>query len=82
MGVVGIVEVAVSGSLALALVVALAKGRWTLVLAGLLLLFPLWWYAAVALAAPDSWWSRHFYRGAKLERAQAYHDKWSRRFAE
>jgi hypothetical protein len=79
--VLGIVEVILSGSLVLALPVAMAKGRWTLVLSGLVLLFPLWWYGAIALAAPDSWWSR-FYRGAKLERARAYHDKWSRRFAE
>jgi hypothetical protein len=77
-----IVEVVVSSSLVLALVVAIAKGRWTLILSGLLLLFPLWWYAAITLAAPDSWWSRHFYRGAKLERARVYHDKWSRQFAE
>jgi hypothetical protein len=78
----GVVEIALTCSLVLALAVTIAKGRRTLVLAGLLLLFPLWWYGAIALAAPDSWWSRRFYRGEKLERAKAYHDKWSRRFAE
>lgn len=78
----GVVEVAICCSLVVGLAVTIAKGRRTLVLAGLLLLFPLWWYGAIALAAPDSWWSRRFYRGAKLERARAYHEKWSRRFAE
>jgi hypothetical protein len=58
------------------------KGRWTILLAGLCLLFPLFWYAAFALAAPDSWWSRRFYRGAKLERATEFQERWSRRFAE
>ena len=82
MGLIGILEVTLVGSLGLGVTVAIAKGRWTLVLAGLLLLFPLWWYAAFALAAPDSWWSRRFYQGAKLERARIYHEKWSRRFAE
>jgi len=82
MSLLAIAEVVLSGSLVLALLVAMAKGRWALVLSGLVLLFPLWWYGAIALAAPDSWWSRRFYRGAKLKRARAYHDKWSRRFAE
>jgi len=81
MSILTIVELAVTATLVVALLVAMAKGRWTLVLAGLLLLFPLWWYAAVALAAPDSWWSRRFYRGEKLERARAFDDKWARRFA-
>jgi hypothetical protein len=62
--------------------VTMLKGRWTLVLAGLCLLFPLLWYGAFALAAPGSWWSRRFYRGDKLERAAAFHDRWARRFAE
>ena len=58
------------------------KGRWTLILSGLLLLFPLWWYGAFAFAAPDSWWSRRFYDDAKLDRARAYQLKWSTRFGE
>jgi hypothetical protein len=58
------------------------KGRWTLVLAGLCLLFPLLWYGAFALAAPDSWWARHFYGEAKLERARAYTSRWASAFRE
>ena len=63
-------------------VVTMLKGRWTLILAGLCLLFPLVWYGAFALAAPESWWSRRFYRGEKLERARAYQSRWGRRFAD
>ncbi len=63
-------------------VVTMLKGRWTLILAGLCLLFPLVWYGAFALAAPESWWSRRFYRGEKLERARAYQARWGRRFAD
>jgi hypothetical protein len=62
--------------------VAMLKGRWTLILAGLLLVFPLIWYGAFALASPTSWWSRRFYRGDKLDRAIAFQDKWSNRFAQ
>jgi hypothetical protein len=58
------------------------KGRWTVILAGLLLVFPLWWYTAFAYAAPDSWWSRRFYRGDKLARAQAFQERWASRFRE
>jgi hypothetical protein len=56
------------------------KGRWTVILAGLLLVFPLWWYTAFAYAAPGSWWSRRFYGEAKLERARAYQARWAARF--
>lgn len=69
-------------SLVPAAVVTMLKGRWTLILAGLCLLFPLLWYGALAPAAPGSWWGRRFYRGAKLQRAEEYHSRWSRRFAE
>lgn len=62
--------------------VAGLKGRWTLLLAGLCLVLPVVWYGAVALAAPDSWWARRFYRGEKLERARRFHDKWAARFSE
>lgn len=75
-------EIVVSASLVVAGVVTMLKGRWTVLLAGLLLLFPLWWYTAIALAAPDSWWGRRYYRGEKLERARAYQERWSRRFAQ
>jgi len=73
--------VAVLLTLIPAAVVAGLKGRWTLILAGLLLLFPLVWYGAYALAAPGSWWARRFYRGEKLERAEAFQARWSQRFA-
>jgi hypothetical protein len=69
-------------SLVPAAIVTMLKGRWTILLAGLCLLFPLFWYGAVALAAPDSWWSRRFYHGAKLERATEFQERWARRFAE
>lgn len=58
------------------------KGRWVLILAGLLLLFPLVWYGAFALAAPTSWWGRRFYRGEKLDRARDFDARWSKRFAQ
>jgi len=58
------------------------KGRYTVLLAGLCLLFPLLWYSAFALAAPTSWWARRFYGADKLERATVYHERWARRFAE
>ena len=63
-------------------IVTALKGRWVVILAGLLLVFPLWWYTAFAYAAPDSWWSRRFYRGDKLARARVYHERWARRFSE
>ena len=69
-------------SLVPAAVLTMLKGRWTILLAGLCLIFPLLWYGAFALASPESWWSRRFYRGDKLERAVAFQDRWSRRFAE
>jgi len=70
----------VAVSLVPAGVVTMLKGRWTLILGGLLLLFPLWWIGAFAPAAPESWWSRRFYRGAKLASARAFHERWARRF--
>ena len=69
-------------SLVPAAAVTMLKGRWTLILAGLCLLFPLLWYGAFALAAPGSWWSRRFYRGEKLERARAYQSRWARSFSD
>jgi len=76
---IGLVLVA---SLVPAAIVTMLKGRWSILLAALCLLFPLLWYAAFALAAPDSWWGRRFYRGEKLERAKTFQDRWSQRFAE
>jgi len=69
-------------SLVPAAFVTALKGRWTILLAGLCLIFPLLWYGAFALAAPSSWWARRFYGAAKLERATVFHDRWARRFAE
>ena len=77
-----LIGLALLGSLVPAAVVTMLKGRWTILLAALCLLFPLLWYGAFALAAPDSWWSRRFYRGEKLERATEFQGRWSRRFAE
>jgi hypothetical protein len=63
-------------------VVVVLKGRWTLLLAAVCLLFPLLWYGAFALANPSSWWARRFYSEAKMASARTYQERWSRSFAE
>jgi hypothetical protein len=78
----GWIGIALLVGLAPAGIVTAAKGRWTLVLSALLLLFPLLWYGALAPASPASWWARRFYDEVQLERARRYQAKWSRRFAE
>lgn len=82
MHVVELTGLVVLASLVPAAIVTMLKGRWSLLIAGFCLIFPLFWYGAFALAAPDSWWSRRFYRGEKLERAAEFQARWSRRFAE
>lgn len=77
-----LVGIGVLLSLGPAAVVTMLKGRWTLILAGLCLLFPLVWYGAFALAAPESWWSRRFYGAEKTARARAFQSRWSRLFAD
>lgn len=79
---VELIGVVVLASLVPAAIVTMLKGRWSILIAALCLIFPLLWYGAFALAAPDSWWSRRFYRGEKLERATEFQARWSRRFAE
>lgn len=78
----GLIGLALLLSLVPAAGIVMLKGRWTLLLAGLLLIFPLLWYGAFALAAPTSWWARRFYRGEKLERARAFQARWAQRFAQ
>lgn len=77
-----LIGVAILCSLIPAALVTGLKGRWTLLLAGLCLIFPLFWWGAVALAEPTSWWARRFYGAEKLERARTYQARWSRSFAE
>ena len=76
-----LIGLAVLASLVPAGIVTMLKGRWSILIAALCLIFPLLWYGAFALAAPDSWWSRRFYRGEKLARAIEFQERWSRRFA-
>jgi len=74
--------VGVGLSLVPATVVVALKGRWTLVIAGLCLLFPLLWYGAFAPANPTSWWARRFYGEKRMRDAEHYQARWSRTFAE
>lgn len=52
------------------LTVTALKGQWALFVAGWLTLGMVWWIAALRLARPRSWWSRHLYDEDKLARAQ------------
>jgi hypothetical protein len=54
-----LIGLVVLASLVPAAVVTMLKGRWSILIAALCLIFPLLWYGAFALAAPDSW-SRRF----------------------
>jgi len=47
------------------------KGQWALFGAGWLTVGTVWWIAALRLARPRSWWSRHLYGPDKLARAEA-----------
>jgi hypothetical protein len=47
------------------------KGQWALFAAGWLTVGLVWWIAALRLARPRSWWSRHLYGPDKLARAEA-----------
>src|SRR4051794_13255263 len=46
------------------------KGKYGMV-AGGLVVHPLWLVGAIRLAKPDSWWARRHYDGHKLMEAQA-----------
>jgi hypothetical protein len=50
---------------------AALKGQWALFVAGWLTLGMVWWIAALRLARPRSWWSRHVYGPDKLARAES-----------
>jgi len=69
-------------SLAVSAVVAMLKGRWNLLLFGVMGAFPLLWVAAVRLAAPDSWWARRFYGDERRARAARLQSRWDREWAE
>jgi len=73
-----LVLIVLVASLGPSIVVAVLKGRWTLLLAGLMGLFPLLWIAAVKIANPDSWWARRFYDAETLRRARSYQERWER----
>jgi hypothetical protein len=73
--------VAVAYAIGLLVVVVVApmtitalKGQWALFVAGWLTLGMVWWIAALRLARPRSWWSRHLYGPDKLARAQRRYD--------
>ncbi|MFJ1759535.1 hypothetical protein ACIOD2_04410 [Amycolatopsis sp. NPDC088138] len=51
-------------------VITVFKGKYGLVLLGLLF-HPCWWFGAIRLAKPDSFWAGYFYDLRKLQRAQA-----------
>jgi hypothetical protein len=53
------------------LTITALKGQWALCIAGWLTLGMVWWIAALRLARPQSWWSRHLYGPDKLARAQS-----------
>jgi len=82
MSALDLVGVGLLASLVLSAVVVCLKGRWTLLLAALCLLFPLLWCGAIAPANPSSWWARKLYGEKKLLRARRFQDRWSRSFAE
>jgi hypothetical protein len=70
------VAVAYAAVLWIVLIVAPAtitglKGQWLLFGAGWMTLGLVWWIAALRLARPRSWWSRHFYGPSKLARAES-----------
>jgi hypothetical protein len=45
------------------------KGKAGMVVAGLFI-HPCWWFGAIRLAAPHSWWALRFYDEHKLRRAR------------
>lgn len=49
-----------------------AKGKYGLVLLGILL-HPAWWFGAVRLAKPQSFWARRFYGDQKMNDALQRH---------
>ncbi|HEX6456137.1 MAG TPA: hypothetical protein VF009_06410 [Solirubrobacterales bacterium] len=64
---VALCAVLIAGPLA----ITALKGHWLLFAAGWLTIGAVWWIAALRLARPGSWWSRHFYGPEKLARSQA-----------
>jgi hypothetical protein len=52
-------------------IITALKGQWVLFVAGWLTLGVVWWIAALRLARPESWWSRHLYGPEKLVRARS-----------
>jgi hypothetical protein len=53
------------------LTITALKGQWVLFAAGWFTVGVVWWIAALRLARPDSWWSRHLYGPDKLARTQS-----------
>lgn len=51
------------------LIVTALKGKRGLALAGILF-HPCWWFGAIRLAKPESYWARRFYDSEKLHHAQ------------
>jgi len=68
--IIGVLVVVVLLAAALAgLVVTVLKRKWGSLVVGFVFT-PVWWVAATRLARPKSWWARHYYGEAKVERAE------------
>src|SRR4051794_38242803 len=65
-----VVLAGIAGAVVASLVVCGLKGKYGMI-AGGLIVHPLWYVGAIRLAKPDSWWARRKYTGAKLEEARA-----------
>jgi signal peptidase I len=69
-----VIGLLVGVALLAAAVVTALKGKWVLLLAGLVSVFSLpWILGAIRLAKPRSWWARRFYHEAKTRRAEERH---------
>ena len=53
-------------------VVTVLKGKYGMAVLGLLV-HPCWWFGAVRLARPNSYWARHFYDAYQMRRAEMRH---------
>ncbi|WP_051183000.1 hypothetical protein [Nocardia vinacea] len=54
--------------LALPIVVTALKGKFGMLALGVFI-HPIWWFDAIRLAKPNSYWARRFYDANKLQRA-------------
>ncbi len=60
----------------LPIVVTASKGKYGMLALGVLI-HPVWWFGAIRLAKPNSYWARRFYDADKLQRARnRFPDSW------